>query len=1098
MTIADMTVNTFWKGELGVQGIIADGEQRYPVSLYIKGSQLFDYSCSCMGRAEGKSGGTAPWQRESSDGAVSAAVRYRGLCPHAKLLYEAYRAKAASGSGRPVSTSQEVRAMIRAYTNREVAQLVAANEEQQIRLVPRLLVRNGDTYLEWRVGRERLYVLKDLAAFAQAVENGTYVSYSKKLGFHHSMRAFVPEDRALAAFLVELVNVYREHYEQFRKSAYVTVQGLRELHLSRGNRDRFFALMQGRMLEVERGGRSSLTEVCSRPVQLEVKIRKAGRDGIRVSIDRGLYGFAGENILYVGDDRWLCCLDEAATEALSIFLEQMWKGNGGYQTDVQERDIPLFQERVLKKILPYSRFDVEGVDLAQYHPVELKACFTFDSPRPGEITMQPMLSYGDYSFAPMEDEHVPRTVCRDVPGEFRISQAITKYFKYRGNDARTLIIRDDDDAVYRLLDEGMAEFMELGEVRVSEEAKRLRLVPPPKVQVGVRMDGGWLELSVDAEGMSRAELARILAGYDPKKPYYRLKGGEFLQLTDNGMLAVARMVNGMAVTRTQLQEGNIRIPAYRALYLDSLIKEAPGVSLYRDSLFKAVVRGMKAVEDSDYEIPDCLKPVLRGYQKTGYRWLRTLDAYGFGGILADDMGLGKTIQVIALLQAERDAQTGGLSLIVCPASLIYNWENEFHRFAPELAVTVAAGTAAEREELLRGICAAERPEAQAVETERPAKRPDVLITSYDLLRRDAALYQSIRFRYQVIDEAQYIKNPATQNARSVKSVQAQTRFALTGTPVENHLSELWSIFDYLMPGFLFGYQKFRQTFELPLAHGEDAEALHRLCLLTGPFILRRLKKDVLRDLPDKLETVVYSRAGEEQRKLYVANAVRLKERLEAMDKDDVSGGKLQILAELTRLRQLCCHPSLCYRDYRGGSAKLDTLMELIATGIAGGHKMLLFSQFTSMLDIIRGRLAKEGIACHLLTGDTPKEERVYLASAFQTDDTPLFLISLKAGGTGLNLTAADIVIHYDPWWNVAAQNQATDRAHRIGQQKQVTVYQMILKDSVEENILKLQARKQRLAEQVVTGENLSFADMTREDLLQILDGADVPGQQAGL
>ena len=344
----------------------------------------------------------------------------------------------------------------------------------------------------------------------------------------------------------------------------------------------------------------------------------------------------------------------------------------------------------------------------------------------------------------------------------------------------------------------------------------------------------------------------------------------------------------------------------------------------------------------------------------------------------------------------------------------------------------------------------------------------------------------MKFRFQVIDEAQYIKNPLTQSAKSVKLIKAQTRYALTGTPIENRLSELWSIFDYLMPGFLFTYSRFRKQFESPIVKDGDPYALESLRRLSGPFVLRRLKKDVLKDLPDKLETVVYSMAEEEQKQLYTAHALALKEELEQMSGDTYGTERIQVLAELTKLRQICCDPSLCFDRYKGGSAKLDTCMELITGGIAGGHKILLFSQFTSMLELIGQRLKKEGIAFHELTGATPKEERIRMAGAFQTDETPVFLISLKAGGTGLNLTAADIVIHYDPWWNVAAQNQATDRAHRIGQEKQVSVFKLIMKDTVEENILLLQEQKRDLADQIISGEQVSIGSLSKDELLKIL------------
>ena len=545
-------------------------------------------------------------------------------------------------------------------------------------------------------------------------------------------------------------------------------------------------------------------------------------------------------------------------------------------------------------------------------------------------------------------------------------------------------------------------------------------------------------------------------------------GNEIGGASKNVIGIAAGMLDGLGLTKAQMAEDVMRIPGYRAFYLDSILEARRGMTVYRDRMFKAVVRGMKALEDSDFEVPETLNGELREYQKLGFKWMKTLDLSGFGGILADDMGLGKTVQVIALLLDEQKSGGGQPSLIVCPASLVYNWENEIRKFGPSLKSLLVTGGAAERKAALK-----------------QAGEYDVVITSYDLLRRDLELYGGLEFRYEIIDEAQYIKNAGTLSAKAVKAVKARSRFALTGTPIENRLGELWSIFDYLMPGFLFAYQKFRREYEVPAARDGDREALSRLHRLTGPFILRRLKGEVLKELPEKLETVIYSRAEGAQRELYNANAALLKEKLE-------EGGfereKFQVLADLTRLRQICCHPSLCYSHYKEGSAKLETCVDLIRDGVGGGHRILLFSQFTSMLDLLGERLAKEKIPFYRLTGETPKEERVRLAGLFGQDEVSVFLISLKAGGTGLNLTAADMVIHYDPWWNMAAQNQATDRAYRIGQEKKVTVFKLIMKDTVEENILRLQEMKQSLAEGVIAPGTIELASLTGRDVLRLLEG----------
>ena len=1056
MKIRELTVNTFWKGEVGVRGLVEDNRKEYRVQLYGKGSAVRDYSCSCP---EGNS--------------------WRGMCPHAKALWEAYQKKeknqGGSGSGL-VFTSQEVRTMIREYTNREVARIQLEGQEGAVRFLARLSISGGGKEIraEFKVGREKQYVIRDLTAFAQAMNHGTYVEYGKNFAFYHSLDAFTPESRPLVEFVVELVNVYRDYYAQFRRTSFDSHPPLRELNLSRENRDRFFAIVAGQTLEVENGlkGKRSL-QVCSQNPRFYVQVQRQGRDGLSVSFDPKSFLFFGEKCLYVGDEERIYCCDEECSRVMGVFAAQMSQ-SVKHTVTVNQKDIPLLYERVLRRIEPYCVFQDEEINWEEYRSEPLKAEFRFTSEEPGEITMEPVLSYGEYTFHPIEDETLPRTVCRDVPGEFRISQLIARYFRYKEPEGKKLVIRGDDEAMFRLMESGMAEFAQLGNILVDDSVRHMRILPPLSVRTSVSMNGGWLDIRLDMDGLTASDLEQILKAYQGKKKFYRLKSGEFLKLQDDGLLAVARLGEGLDLDSKKLASGHLSLPGYRAFYLDSLFKEGPGITFYRDQLFKAVVRGMKAVEDSDFAVPSCLQTVLRGYQKLGFRWLRTLDSYGFGGILADDMGLGKTVQMIALFVDEyasgKDAGTKERSLIVCPASLVYNWENEFQKFAPMLKVQAVAGTAQEREEVFASL----------------DEGCQVLITSYDLLKRDMKHYESMSFRFQVIDEAQYIKNAATQSARAVKAIRARTRFALTGTPIENRLGELWSIFDYLMPGFLFTYAHFKKIYESPIVRESDPEAVSNLKRLIGPFVLRRVKKDVLKELPDKLETAVYSRLQGQQKELYTANAAKLKEELESGGDAVYEKGKIQILAELTRLRQICCDPALCYENYRGGSAKLETCMDLIRNGVNGGHKILLFSQFTSMLRIIEKRLSQEEIACYTLTGSTPKEERLRMVDSFHTDPVPVFLISLKAGGTGLNLTAADMVIHYDPWWNVAAQNQATDRAHRIGQEKQVSVFKLITKGTIEENIMVLQESKKNLADQIIAEGAVSLSSLTREDLVKML------------
>lgn len=985
--------------------------------------------------------------------------------------------------------------MIREYTNREVARILGEEEREPVYLHPYLQIRRGEVLLEARIGREKRYIVKNLLEFAQAVHSGKRVEYGKGMAFEHVPSAFAPESRPFLDLLLEEADAYIRHYEEMRGHAGLPLPVMRALTLGSAARDRLFDLLEGKEVQTEdEKGAERVCRVERKDPRFPVEVEARG-DGIAVTVPSALTSFRGEQRLYVADGLHLFGCSELYTETMGVFLEQMEQGGRecGSRKEKREllvgsRDIPLFYARVLEGMEALGILQSPEIDWEKYRPEALKARFEFDSDSPDELRLRPTLSYGDFTFSPLADEHVPREICRDVPAEFYISRLITRYFSYWEDESGELVIRGDEEALYQVLSEGMTQFQEVGEVWLSESVRHLRVLPPPEVSMGVSLGGGWLDLKIETAGIDPAELLQVLSEYRQKKKYYRMKNGEFLQLSGGGLQALDSLTADLGLTKSEFQAGEAKIPAYRAFYLDSLSGDGRMKLFQRDEAYGMMVRDLKTAQSVSYAVPAVLEKTLREYQKIGYTWMRTLARYHFGGILADDMGLGKTLQVIALLTAfyqekteQKAAGNEGSgselplpSLIVCPASLVYNWGQEFARFSPGIRVLLIAGTAKERQEQLE--------EQMRMEASEGAQ---VIITSYDLLKRDREAYLGRTFEYEIIDEAQVIKNAKTQGAKAVKEISANARFALTGTPVENRLSELWSIFDFLMPGFLYSYRKFRERYELPIVKNQDPEALTALRRMTGPFVLRRLKKDVLRELPTKEERIVYSAASGRQQKLYTASALKLKE---ALAGGAWSGnGKLEVLSQLMRLRQICCDPALCFEDYTGESAKLETCVSLIASASAAGHKILLFSQFASMLERIRERLLQEGISSHLLVGATPKEERSRMVQAFASDEVPVFLISLKAGGTGLNLTAADIVIHYDPWWNVAAQNQATDRAYRIGQEKPVTVYKLILKDTIEENLLKLQNAKLALAAQVVSEGMVSLGDLSQNELMELFE-----------
>ena len=583
-------------------------------------------------------------------------------------------------------------------------------------------------------------------------------------------------------------------------------------------------------------------------------------------------------------------------------------------------------------------------------------------------------------------------------------------------------------------------------------------------------------MSMASNQFNKEELAEIFSSYDRKKKYHRLKNGAFITFNEEQKQVMSALLDVMKNYADKKNPDTIKMPLFRALYLDELLAEKESVELKKNREYRKLIGKMRSYENGDYEVPQSLEAVLREYQRDGFYWIKTLKENGFGGILADDMGLGKTLQILAFLLSEKEQGKVGdelRTLIVAPASLVYNWKKEVERFTPQLSVCVMAGTAHERKELIKN----------------QTSNVDVWITSYDLLKRDIELYQDIIFANEIIDEAQYIKNQTTHAAKSVRLVNSSFRMALTGTPMENRLSELWSIFDYLMPGFLYGYTRFRSEIETPIVSDKDEDAMTRLRAMIHPFILRRLKKDVLKELPEKQEEIVTVALSGEQKKLYQAHSQRLKMFLEDQNDEDFAQNKLQILAELTKLRQLCCGPELLLENYKGENAKLEACIELITQAIAGGHKILLFSQFTSMLDLIGEELKKAKIDYYRIDGSVKKEARSEMVEQFQNpqNQVSVFCISLKAGGTGLNLTAADIVIHYDPWWNKAAQNQATDRAHRIGQKHAINVYQLIAEETIEQKICELQQVKEDLAEEVLFGEGISSTQFNKDEIMDLLE-----------
>lgn len=959
----------------------------------------------------------------------------------------------------------------------------------KVRLEPVFHDNFGKATVEFKIGITHMYVLKNVMEFEELMRRKESKRYGAKLDFYHHMSAFSKESVPIVKFLMEIANDFRTRGGINIYQYYIKNDVKREIPLAGSHLDRFFEMMKGTTFEAETAlHERDFYQVEDGEPKMPLAIQGTAA-GIRL-VARRYETANGTSYQYIYDPVhkkiYRVPLDEISR--IVKFREYMNK-QAGKSVFIAERELPIFCRDLLPELSKHYALEISDFHPEKYLPDEVKFELYLDMPEYDLITCKINAVYGEEKYnitgiAGLDNpaggsslmKHIEGaqevvTEKRNVQKELETDSAIGSFFHQYDLLLKSRTLEGNGDTIYDFLTEGIESLQELGEVFISEKMKQVQIMKRPAFSMGVSLKSGLLELNLESEEMPLDQLAEILAKYDRRKKYYRLKNGSFINMQDEEMSNVISLVDGLQLTQSQLKKGEIAIPKYRALYLDSLSKEDGITYMHKDKDFRQLVRNMKNVEDSDYEVPQSLKKIMREYQKNGYQWLRTLHENGFGGILADDMGLGKTLQVISFLVAEYEEKKAGRTLIVCPASLVYNWLSEIERFAPSLHPVMITGDAAQRKELITN-----------------STKEDILITSYDLLKRDIEHYEHLDFFCEIIDEAQFIKNQNTQAAKSVKMITAATKFALTGTPMENRLSELWSIFDYLMPGFLFGYKQFKENMEEPIVERQDEAAMLQLRRFITPFVLRRLKKDVLKDLPDKLEEVVYAKMPAEQQELYNASVQKMKLQLAKQTDEEFRENKLQLLAELTRLRQICCNPLLLYENYQGSSAKVEVCMELLQNAIEGGHKVLLFSQFTSMLELLAKEAEKNGISYYKLTGQTSKEDRIHMVECFNKDDTQVFFISLKAGGTGLNLTSADIVIHFDPWWNVAAQNQATDRTHRIGQKNVVTVYKLIAKGTIEEKIVKLQEMKQELADQVLSGENMDKATLSKEELLELLGG----------
>ncbi len=642
-----------------------------------------------------------------------------------------------------------------------------------------------------------------------------------------------------------------------------------------------------------------------------------------------------------------------------------------------------------------------------------------------------------------------KIIIRDYNAEDKLISMFSRFTK-----SRNLYTLSDNAEIYRFITYDLKLISGYAEVIMSDNFKRLEINDDIDLflKASYNEETDYLEIEFDTD-LTPDEISKMLRAMEQREEFYRTDDGRYVRFKDNKKRELLELLLSSDITEADLHSGRMGLPKFELLrleYINGIITD----NSIKDYL--ALIRSKTP------QIPNDLRGELRAYQKDALSWFYELSELGMGGILADDMGLGKTLQTLCYIHSTKPDKP---SLIVAPSTLIFNWQKEIERFIPDAKHLIVNGTKEERQELLQSTHGYE-----------------FIITSYPLLRRDIGLYQDIEFSWCVIDEAQYIKNRKTMNALSVKRIRAEHKFALTGTPIENSIMELWSIFDFIMPGYLGTAREFGEKF---INITDDAEISEILRSRIRPFVLRRMKKDVLNELPEKIETTMTAELTREQKAMYQAYVK--KARNDAVGLLDSGSGKMTILTSILRLRQICCHPALFTDMQKTTSGKLELLKELVLTAKSGGHRVLIFSQFRAMLDIIENELALLGMRQFKITGDVPTDERVAICDRFNEGEGDVILVSLKAGGTGINLTGADTVIHYDPWWNPAVTDQATDRVYRIGQTHVVQVIKLASHGTIEEKILRLENKKRAMADDIIQVNTKTLGNLTDEEILSLFE-----------
>lgn len=1036
--------NVTWNENNQQYRSVVRGGNQYVVTIFT-GEDGIGYTCNCPSH-----------------------VKMTGACKHvvATLLFISDYQQRESAREALDMEDRTAYQIIEYFQKREYRRLTPRYFHLGIRItIPAMLQKqNSKVYLSLTAGEEKMYKISNTKKFITDYYEEKDIQLGKYFYFVAGECAFDPVSEQVMSYLTEVYEIQ----ETLGKTYYSNLFNRQEMVLSQNMLIKLLCLAEGLDCQVSIFGREPqpVSIVQGNPqvslnMELEEEVLRVRSDGERrmISLTEDGSLLMYDNVLYIPTRDYIC--------NLLPFYSSVFASRERY-VDFRGEN----KRRFIEKVLPVIKKSMSVVV-----PEEIRESYVVEPLQPRIyldimhfrksywVSARLEFGYGKYAVNPLVENAPddPVILVRDREEEERLTSLLydLNFQVYQEN----FLLKNEED-IFGFITEKIHVLTEQFEVFYSRDYKNLNVKKMGSLSAGIRLntDINLLEIQLDYSQIPKEELEELFRAIRLKRRYYRLKNGAFLDLGRED--SQIRSLRWLLENGKEFEGDTITLHKSAALYVEEMLPK--GSKLHREEYYQRLRDCFSnSGEEMKWSVPDTVQAVLRPYQVVGYQWLKTLSHYGLGGILADDMGLGKTLQAIVYICSN----PGDRSLIVCPTSLAYNWQEEFEKFAPSVRTCIIQGTPEEREALLQ-------------ETE---DQYDVWITTYPLIRKDTESYQNQQFDHLFLDEAQFIKNPSSLGAKAVKSICAKNRFALTGTPIENALSELWSIFDFVMPGFFPRYSRFSEVFEKPILREMNERRMKELKQRIQPFILRRMKKEVLKELPDKIETKRLAEMTGKQKKIYLSYLSRIQTEMKDQETISSAQGRLQVLAALTRLRQICCHPATFIENYHGGSGKLELLMQQIPSILEGGHSVIIFSQFTTMLNLIAEVLSQEEIDYFYMAGATRPEQRKQYVKDFNKGKVKVFLISLKAGGTGLNLTGADTVIHFDPWWNPAVEEQATDRAYRIGQKKKVQVIKLIMKDSIEEKIDALQNRKRLLSENVIETGEVFVNQLTAEELVELFE-----------